>query len=513
MQEEIEVLITPGSFELLLKKNDALEKENEALRQQLALNAILEENQKVTEKALCKTQETLRHALEATRDGIWDLNVPTGVISFTPQCYTVLGYNYNDFSPTREHWHNITHPDDLQNVIAFGKGFECIDVNEAEFRVRTKSGEWRWICIRGKIVDRDENGKPLRTVGTFSDINQRKQMEESLRESEAHLNEAQRLAHIGSWNWDVINNKVTWSEELYTIMGMDPGQPAPGYSEHKKLMPHKSWVNVEEIITHTLLTGEPFEIEIEAYNSRNELCAFVYRGAAIRSEKGKVVRIYGTVQDITEQKRAEDKIKYSLKEKEILLKEIHHRVKNNMQVITSLLKLQASQFQDTQLQRAFEQLQNRIRSMALVHEKLYASGDMSYIAFGTHTRNIINHLVMAYGSEDIKVEMEVDEVKMDLSKAIPASLILNELVTNALIHGFPDRNAGSIKVSLQVANGNNVTLKIYNNGKGFPEDIDINNISTLGLTLVTALLDQIDGVIGVKRENGTTFTIRFKLTG
>jgi PAS domain S-box-containing protein len=254
-------------------------------------------------------------------------------------------------------------------------------------------------------------------------------------------------------------------------------------------------------------TGGIVDYEMKVKCKDGKVLDGLFSGEIIESQGEKC---YLTVMiDITERKQAQEKIKSSLKEKEILLKEIHHRVKNNLQAISSLLSLQAGKFQEIQLHEAFNQMKNRIKSIALVHEKLYSSHNLAHIEFAEQIRCIVHELVLAYGSDETKVEMEMDTIDIELEKAVPLSLILNELVSNALIHGFPDRSPGTLQISLHAADKHAVTLMIRDNGKGFPESIDFNDSSSLGLTLINALVHQIDGSIELNKEKGTTFTIKF----
>jgi two-component system, sensor histidine kinase PdtaS len=229
----------------------------------------------------------------------------------------------------------------------------------------------------------------------------------------------------------------------------------------------------------------------------------------LKNDHGDVYAVLGISRDISARKKAEEQIQSALIEKEILLKEIHHRVKNNLQAVASLLSLQASQFRDPALKEAITQVKTRIKSMALVHEKLYSSKDFAYIDFGDYIRLLVQELVVAYGSEKTIINLEADKVNVVLEKAVPLSLILNELVSNAIMHGFPDTHTGTIHIELKSPGGNKILLKVHDNGRGLPETVDINNSPTLGLTLINALVRQIDGSITLEREEGTTFTVEF----
>jgi two-component sensor histidine kinase len=215
-------------------------------------------------------------------------------------------------------------------------------------------------------------------------------------------------------------------------------------------------------------------------------------------------------------RQAEEQTKASLAEKEVLLKEIHHRVKNNLQVISSLLNLQSSYITDEQSSQMFRESQNRVRSMALIHEKLYQSSDLARIDFAGYVRELSDYLFRMYGakSHNIKLEVNVDDVPLDIDTAIPCGLIINELISNSLKYGFPAETEkrkpeGEIRVGLCAGNDDKLILTVSDNGTGFPENLDFQNTDSLGLQLVNTLTGQLEGDIQLDRKAGTTFNITF----
>ncbi|MBF0328651.1 MAG: response regulator [Nitrospirae bacterium] len=212
-----------------------------------------------------------------------------------------------------------------------------------------------------------------------------------------------------------------------------------------------------------------------------------------------------------EKKRADAEILRSLREKEVLLKEIHHRIKNNMQIISSLLDLQSNYITDKAALQVFKDGQNRIRSMALVHELLYRSQNMVHINFNDYIREISGHMFRFYGIDASRVRMSIDigDVKFSLDTAVPFGLIVSELISNALKHAFPDAREGTINISLH-ERGENIELCFKDNGIGFPERLDFKNTESLGLHLVNSLVKQLSGEISMNRTDGTGFNITFK---
>jgi len=224
----------------------------------------------------------------------------------------------------------------------------------------------------------------------------------------------------------------------------------------------------------------------------------------------KVSMIQVVVQDITERKDAEERIRASLEEKEVLLKEIHHRVKNNLQIISSLLHLQSEKIEDAALIKGFDDSQHRIRSMALIHEALYRSADLARIDFIGYVRQLTDHLLDSFGvdGQQISLDVEIDGVQLTIDKAIPLGLIINELVSNALKYGFPDLRQGRILIALTAKEEDgSFTLSVSDDGIGFPSDIEVESADTLGLRLVKTLVGQLKARIELDRSDGTTFRI------
>lgn len=215
--------------------------------------------------------------------------------------------------------------------------------------------------------------------------------------------------------------------------------------------------------------------------------------------------------DITARKLAEAQIQASLREKEVLLQEIHHRVKNNLQVISSLLDLQSQQIEDSVMLEVFRESQNRVKSMALVHEKLYQSKNFAKINFPEYTESLVNYLFKAYElhSGNVILELDIDEVALNIDTAIPCGLIINELVSNALKYAFPDNRSGKVTISLHSEPYQHFTLTIKDDGVGLPMDWDFQTVRSLGLQLVKVLTKQLKGTIEITRSPGSQFRVSF----
>ncbi|MEH1780643.1 MAG: PAS domain S-box protein [Nostoc sp.] len=295
------------------------------------------------------------------------------------------------------------------------------------------------------------------------------------------------------------------------MFGYEPGELI---GKHVSIVNYGDENNTPEDVNQVLRTAilEHGEATYEVHNLKKDGTPFWSSATASIFEHPE----YGSVivaiqQDITEQKQAEEKIKASLKEKEVLLKEIHHRVKNNLGIVSSLLQMQCRRTQDSVVTAILRDSQNRIASIALVHEKLYRSQDLADIDFAQYIPDLTTHLFDSYNvsSSQIKLKIQVDGASLDIETAIPCGLIINELVSNALKYAFIGNRGGEIQVKFFQESDRTLILIIRDNGVGLPENFDSNQAKTLGITLVQGLVKQLRGKLEIDSQQGTQFKIIF----
>ncbi|MDA8240936.1 MAG: PAS domain-containing protein [Nitrospiraceae bacterium] len=265
-------------------------------------------------------------------------------------------------------------------------------------------------------------------------------------------------------------------------------------------------------LTERTFEGKPGKVEFEMVGLKGGRIWLATHAVPVRNERGEIIASLGITRNITERKRAEGLIKASLREKEILLKEIHHRVKNNLQIVASMLELQAGQIQDKEVRILFDESQRRIETMSLIHEKLYRARDLSKIDFKEYVEELAANLTALTGhkAEQIELETLIEGVFLDINSGIPCGLIINELVFNSLRHAFPNGRKGRLTIHMHEDDDGSITLSVRDNGVGLPEGLDFRNAPSLGLQLVISLVTQLNGIIEHDGSNGTAFKINFR---
>jgi PAS domain S-box-containing protein len=275
-------------------------------------------------------------------------------------------------------------------------------------------------------------------------------------------------------------------------------------------VPHESGAKMKTALEYVFRTGQVYEFESQGMGPHGNMAWYLSRVGPVL-DKGRIVAATVCATDITARKNAEELVLASLREKEALLKEVHHRVKNNLQIISSLLNVQAEHLPDGSERTVFVESQNRIRAMALVHETLYRSEELAHIDLASYMEGLCNHLFRAYGVDPdrIKVELDLDSVTLDLDRAVPCGLIVNELVSNALKYAFPSGRPGHLAVGMAHCPQKGYSLAVSDNGIGLPANVEQGRPASLGLHLVRLLTKQLAGTMTIDRTHGTAFTIEF----
>ena len=468
-------------------------------------------DRKLAEEQLRQSEVRLRLALDAARMGNWEWNLQTGAIAWSPRLEQLYCLVADSAEIPYETFLEVVHPDDQDLVHeATHYAIEMRQDCDIEYRIIWPDRSIRWIQSKGQIIY-DETGQPLRTIGINLDITERKFAEEQLRQREEQLRLALDAAHMGFWERHLESERITCSHHLKQLYGLAPNTSELTYETFLGMVHPEDRDRLRQADQQAIEIGEKCDIEFRIVRPDGSIRWMESKGQVVYTEEDEPVRMTGINLDITERKQAEMQIQASLREKEVLLQEIHHRVKNNLQVISSLLDLQSQYIEERSTLDLFRESQNRVKSMALVHEKLYQSQDFASINFIEYIENLTSYLFQVYAvvAGTIALELNIDKVNLTIDTAIPCGLIISELVSNALKYAFPSGRQGTIQVALRAESGDYYTIVVKDNGIGLPTNLNLKTSKSLGLQLVNVLTEQLEGTLELDCSSGTEFTIRF----
>ena len=324
--------------------------------------------------------------------------------------------------------------------------------------------------------------------------------------AETLLEFAQNTAKLGGWEYNLKSDKITLTKEIYDIFEINRSKPADMNKIINLLQPDAQ-KRIMDIIDQVKLKQEPWDKEFKFIAKNGEIKWLRTIGKVIE-KFGKVAAVSGTVQDITDRKNTELYLEESLKDKEILLQEVHHRVRNNLSIISSLLMLQLDQEKDERIRNAILKVQKRIMVMALLFDQLYQEETIGSINVNEYFHKMVNFILNSDENySGIKINIDVIETMFTIETMFPLSLIVNEILSNSLTHAFKDISEPTIDISLQTVKDNSFELIINDNGIGFASDINIlsDDIASTGFTLITSLTDQLQGKIELLPAEGNLF--------
>lgn len=356
------------------------------------------------------------------------------------------------------------------------------------------------------------NGGTIGVASLVMDVTERKEAEKRLRESEERFRLAMLGATDGMWDWNLQTDEVHYSPRWKSMLGYDEGELANHLDTWKQVIhPDDLAPSLSSIQEFLEGCAAKYELEFRLRHKDGHYRNILSRATLVRGDDGEALRLVGTHVDITERKQAEQQIRRSLKEKEALLREVHHRVKNNMAVVSSLLSLQANKIEDAAVRTLFDASRQRVKSMALVHEKLYQTDDLASINFEEYIRSIVAEIISLYriDTNTITTEINVEDIALDLESAVPCGLIINELLTNAFKYAFPDNRSGALRIHFSTADDWH-TLMIKDDGVGLAKGFDYQKASTLGLQIANVLAGQLRGTLQIRSDQGTEALLRFK---
>jgi PAS domain S-box-containing protein len=471
---------------------------------------------KHAEEVLRRSEAYLAEAQRLSRTGSWAWDVSTRqFVHWSHEHYRLHGLDPQRGIPSWEEARQLIHPEDRARCLeGIERAIRERTYCDLEYRALLPDGTIKYVHSVAHPVF-NASGELVEFVGTEMDVTERKRAEEAVRKSEERLRQAVRVSNLGIFDHDHLTETYYWSPEERAIHGWESATP-PKLSEFLGLLHPEDRERITAAVrrAHDPAGDGCFDTEKRVVRPDGEVRWLVTRSQTFFEGEGAArhpVRTVGAVLDVTERKRAEESLRASLREKEVLLKEVHHRVKNNLQLISSLLALQAGQLKDGAAAEAFAECQNRVRAMALVHEDLYRSEDLASVRLAGHLESLCAHLLRSYNVDPdrIVLDLRVADVTLDLDRSMRVGLLVNELVSNVLKHAFPAGRGGRVLVQLDTPCAGCYSLVVSDNGVGLPPYLAPGHSDSLGLQLIADLTEQLGGSLALDREGGTTFIIRF----
>jgi PAS domain S-box-containing protein len=469
----------------------------------------------VTQRKLAEEGMRLGRAglLEAQRIahlGSWDLDLVDGRLLWSEEIYRIFEIDPERFGASYEAFLEVVHPGDRAAVDrAYTESVHDRTPYEISHRLCMPDGRIKWVRERGE-THYDEDGKPLRSVGTVQDITDLHLAQDTIARSEQHMRLLLDSLPFAVGYIDMAE-RITYANQLYRKQygaGSDPvGRQLRDVLDE----------GVYDTYRHHILqalAGESVQYERAFVHADGAPCIRLARYVPDLDASGRVAGFFALIEDITERRRTESRIRAGLAEKEVLLKEVYHRVKNNLQVVSSLLNMQGRVVTDPAARDLFAESANRVKSMALVHELLYRAPDLSSISLAQYLDQLAGHLALAHRPLSARVLLAVEgaDLKVGIEAAVPLGLIANELITNAYKHAYPpDTPDGRVLLSLELQAGGRMRLGVTDDGRGLPAKFSIENATTLGMQLVLALTRQLGGELRCESRGGRTrFEVSFR---
>jgi PAS domain S-box-containing protein len=478
------------------------ERTAELVRANEQLKGEIDERQEA-EEALRESEERFRLLVDHGFDGIF-IHENFRIVDMNNQLIDITGYSSSELFGLPPI--NLFTPDSQQRIHDY-----IISGKQGYYELELRKKDGRILQIESFGAPCRFHGREARIVA-LRNITERKEAEEALRVSEnefSKLYEGMRDCFVVV---DMDGKIINYNRAYQELIGFDDDE-IPQLT-NIDITPEE-WREFEENIVkdQVLRRGYSDVYEKEYRRKDDTIIPIELRTILIQDENNQPKAMWAMIRDITDRKQAVEAIETSLREKEILLREIYHRTKNNLQVVCSLLNLQSARFSDPHLLGAFEDTGNRIRSMALLQEKLYQSKDLSHLDLKDYVKDIVNNLLINFqtGYGKISLHLDLQSVIVNIDTAMPCGLLINELVSNALKYAFPGGRHGTISIFLSSTEDSGIELRVADDGVGLPPELDVWNTDSLGLKLVLNLAqNQLQGKLAVRRDQGTEFRLLFR---
>ena len=448
---------------------------------------------------LRESERRYRRLAENARDMIYRMSLPKGIYEYvSPASKDIFGYSPKEFYDSPILIRETMHPDWKDY---FKKQWTLLLADNMppfyEYQIINKSGETRWVNQRNVLIH-DENGKPAAIEGVVTDITDRKQAEDTLR------NERDNLKNI----FEAMRDCVYIVNRQFDIQYANPAMEKE-FGDYKGLKCYKYFHDRVKICpwcpNSKVFAGETVHWEWSSFKNGK---TYALIDTPIKNSDGSISKLE-IFHDITERKITEKELNRQLIENEIILKEVHHRIKNNFASIGSLLSLQAHSTTNPEVQSALQDTIGRINSMQVLYEKLLLSDNYHITSIEEYLDNLIYDIVNLFSENiDITIEKQIDDFQLDPDRLVPIGIIVNELLTNIMKYAFKEKDSGIIEVTVKEKQGK-VSITIQDNGTGLPGGFDISESKGFGLMLVQMLSKQLDGSFTIESNNGTKSTLVF----
>ena len=451
---------------------------------------------KAAEQKLQESQFKLLESQRISKIANYEYDTLTGGFEPSDEMVAMMGFSESqrDISIIQE----LIHPEDvaefatkLERCIKEGKDFFHI------YRIKhLRTGKTKWISGRGKMI-KDKKGRVIKMIGTVQDITEQKSAEQKIKRLTDRILLATEIANLGVWEYDRETDEIFWEDQMYTIFSNEKSPiPLQRLQEYFVDKDFRFVSDSLKLIRHGInfLEGE-MKVNIE--NEIKYLRSFT---RMLRDHNGKLRGMVGVIYDITVDKKLQMQLESSLDEKNILIKEVHHRVKNNMQLISSILALKSYDLKDDHSKAIFEEVNLRIKAMSVIHDNLYTFNNVSEIDVGEYLKSISSKLQIIQGTSEIEIHVDSENIILDVEKALLIGLVVSELVGNAIKHGFANRKGGKINITFSREKDTHILL-VLNNGKKIPANV-LDSSTGLGVSLVKTFVNQLNGKVEVTQKNG-----------
>ncbi|MDX2225509.1 MAG: PAS domain-containing protein [Verrucomicrobiae bacterium] len=463
---------------------------------------------KIAQETLLENRNKLQFASAHGKIIYWEYHVPSAAGRIDDSFMEILGYPGQTTPTDFDQRILLFHPEDRPKIVSLGRQYIEGTSNILSYEVRAlhQDGSLRWFRVRGHAVERDASGQMTRILGTYVDITDYKSAQETLQHNHnlyramvenfpngvvVFIDHTLRFVFAGGRGF----TETGLNPDL--LMGKSIEEAFPEDSPFRRL--------IIEYNSRTL-AGETFNTPLHFQN-------LIYSSTylPIHAADGSVIGALSIHLNVTEQTKAEEELRRSLKIKDILVQEVFHRVKNNLQIISTILKMQARETKDRVAVEALTESQNRVSAMSLIHEELYKSDALNSLDLVKYSRNLGHKLLQTYSlpNQNISFEIIGNSPATNLDMAVPIGLILNELVSNSLKHAFKDRRKGHILIQFDPIPGKGFKITVSDNGPGLSKDINLEHSRSLGFKIITLLVRQIHGVLEISNNGGFRVSMSF----